>query len=79
MLRRNGVDSLDIMKLGHWKSVQMVQRYTESVDFEDSQKHYKAPMERVADVTDGLTKDDKVPRPRIELGTRGFSVRCSTD
>ena len=21
MLRRNGVDSLDIMKLGHWKSV----------------------------------------------------------
>jgi hypothetical protein len=20
-----------------------------------------------------------VPRPRIELGTRGFSVRCSTD
>ena len=27
------------------------------------------------DATDGLTKDDEVPRPRIELGTRGFSVR----
>jgi len=79
ILRRNGVDSLDIMKLGHWKSIRMVQKYTESVDFEDSQKHYKAPMERLADATDGLTKDDEVPRPRIELGTRGFSVRCSTD
>jgi hypothetical protein len=21
----------------------------------------------------------EVPRPRVELGTRGFSVRCSTD
>jgi len=79
ILRRNGVDSLDIMKLGHWKSLRMVQKYTESVDFEDSQKRYKAPMERLADATSGLTKDDVVPRPRIELGTRGFSVRCSTD
>ena len=57
----------------------MVQKYTESIDFEDSQKHYKALMERLADATDGLTKDDEVPRPRIELGTRGFSVRCSTN
>ena len=79
ILRRNGVDSLDIMKLGHWKSLSMVQRYTESVDFEDSQKRYKAPTQRLMDATDGLSKNDKVPRPRIELGTRGFSVRCSTD
>jgi len=79
ILRRKGIDSLDIMRLGHWKSIGMVQRYTESVNFEDSQKHYKAPMERLADATDGLTKDNEVPRPRIELGTRGFSVRCSTD
>ena len=79
ILRRNGVDSLDIMKLGHWKSIRMVQKYTESVDFEDSQKQYKAPMERLADATDGLQKTGLVPRPRIELGTRGFSVRCSTN
>ena len=79
ILRRKGVDSLDIKELGHWRSMRMVERYTESVDFWDSQKHYKAPMERLADATDGRCKDDEVPRPRIELGTRGFSVRCSTD
>jgi len=85
ILRRNGVDSLDIMKLGHWRSIRMVQKYTESVDFEDSQKHYKAPMERLADATGGLQemtgglhKSSLVPRPRIGLGTRGLSVRCST-
>jgi len=77
--RRNGVDSLDIMRLGHWKSLRMVQWYTESIDFEDSQTRYVAPMERLADATCGLSKKEEVPRPRIELGTRGFSVRCSTD
>ena len=79
ILRRNGVDTLDIMKLGHWKSIQMVQRYTESVDFEDSQKRYRAPMEKLTDLTYGLTKKAVVPKARIELATRGFSVRCSTD
>jgi len=78
ILRRNGVDSLDIMQLGHWRSLRMVQKYTESVTFEDSLKHYEAPMERLTDATGGLGKNEKVPRPRIELGTRGFSVRCST-
>jgi len=85
ILRRNGVDSLDIMKLGHWKSLRMVQKYTESVDFEDSQKRYKAPTERLAyatgglpKTTGGLGKNSEVPRPRIELGTRGFSVREGT-
>jgi len=77
--RRKGVDSLDIMKLGHWKSIRMVQKYTESVDFEDSQKHYKAPTEQLADATGGFQKSGLVPKPRIELGTRGFSVRCSTN
>ena len=76
-----------------WKSIQMVQRYTESVDFEDSQKRYRAPMEGLADstdgllkatdglikTTDGLTKKGLVPKARIELATRGFSVRCSTN
>ncbi len=79
ILRRKGVDTLDIMKLGHWKSMSMVKKYTESVDFEDSQKHYKAPTERLADAAGGLQKDGVVPRPRIELGTRGFSVHCSTN
>jgi site-specific recombinase XerD len=51
ILRRNGVDTLDIMKLGHWKSISMVKRYTESVDFEDSQKHYIAPTEQIKDAT----------------------------
>ena len=78
ILRRRGVDSLDIMKLGHWKSLAMVQLYTESVSFEDSLSHYEAPTERPADATGGLRNNVKVPRPRIELGTRGFSVRCST-
>ena len=53
----------------------MVQKYTESVDFEDSQKHYKAPMERLTDTIGGLAKGYVVPRARVELATRGFSVR----
>ncbi len=76
--RRKGVDTLDIKDLGHWESYRMVELYTKDVDFEDAQKHYKAPTERLADATDGLQKSGVVPRPRIELGTRGFSVRCST-
>jgi integrase len=99
-LRRKGVDSLDIMKLGHWKSIRMVQTYTETVDFEDSQRRYVAPTAEVAKVagddlpaatrgladatrglpemTGGLPETSVVPRNRIELLTRGFSVRCST-
>ena len=47
--RRNGVDTLDIKDLGHWESYRMVELYTKDVDFEDAQKHYKAPTERLAD------------------------------
>jgi len=79
ILRRNKVDSLDIMRLGVWRSLMMVQTYTESVSFDDSLEHYQSPIQRPTDATSGLTKDDEVPRPRIELGTRGFSVHCSTD
>lgn len=43
ILRRNGVDSLDIKELGHWKSHRMVEHYTQDVSFEDAQKHYVAP------------------------------------
>ncbi len=73
------------MRLGHWQSMSMVQKYTESVSFEDSQKHYIAPTDGMADATRGLRKVTRgleeanvVPRNRIELLTRGFSVRCST-
>jgi hypothetical protein len=79
MLRRNHVDSLDIMKLGGWKSLTMVQTYTKSVDFEDAQTRYVAPTAQLVDSISPCVKNEKVPRPRIELGTRGFSVRCSTD
>jgi integrase len=76
ILRRNRVDLLDIMKLGHWKSLAMVQRYTESVDFVDSLQRYHPPLEH-ADVTCGLP-NELVPRSGVEPLTRGFSVRCST-
>ncbi len=75
ILRRNNVDSLDIMRLGGWKSLTMVQTYTESVSFDDSLGHYQSPIRRPADATDGLSEKEEVPKPRIELGTRGFSVR----
>jgi len=78
-LRRNGVDILDIMKLGHWQSMSMVQHYTESVDYENSQTRYHAPTGGLVDQTCRSLKEQMVPRPRIELGTRRFSVYCSTD
>ena len=42
VLARRGVDSLHIMRLGRWESIQMVERYTRSVKFEDSLKLYSA-------------------------------------
>jgi hypothetical protein len=40
LLRKAGVDSLTIKDLGRWESLEMVQRYTRPVTFEDSLKHY---------------------------------------
>jgi len=42
ILAKRGVDSLHIMRLGRWNSIQMVERYTRSVQFEDSLKLYNA-------------------------------------
>jgi site-specific recombinase XerD len=42
ILVKKGVDSLHIMRLGRWGSIQMVERYTRSVRFEDSLKLYSA-------------------------------------
>jgi len=79
ILWRNHVNSLNIMKLGGWKSLAMIQAYTKSVDFEDAQTRYVAPTAQLVDAISPCVKNEKVPRPRIELGTRGFSVRCSTN
>jgi site-specific recombinase XerD len=40
ILAKRGVDSLHIMRLGRWESLDMVERYTRSVKFEDSLKLY---------------------------------------
>jgi len=42
ILAKRGVDSLHIMRLGRWTSIQMVQRYTSSVQFADSLKLYSS-------------------------------------
>jgi integrase len=44
LLRKAGVDTMTIKDLGRWESLEMVQRYTRSVAFEDSLKFYKAPL-----------------------------------
>ena len=44
LLRKAGVDSLTIKDLGRWESLEMVQRYTRSVSFDDSLKYYKPPL-----------------------------------
>ncbi|MFC1993568.1 tyrosine-type recombinase/integrase [Chloroflexota bacterium] len=46
ILAKKGIDSLHIMRLGRWESIQMVERYTRSVRFEDSLKHYRKVMEK---------------------------------
>jgi len=35
---------MTIKDLGRWESLEMVQRYTRSVTFQDSMKFYKAPL-----------------------------------
>jgi site-specific recombinase XerD len=44
ILAKRGIDSLHIMRLGRWESIQMVERYTRFVRFDDSLKFYKAPL-----------------------------------
>jgi len=45
LLRKADVDTMTIKELGRWESLEMVQRYTRSVTFDDSLKFYKAPLE----------------------------------
>ena len=44
VLRKAGVDTMTIKDLGRWESLEMVQRYTRSVTFQDSLKFYKGPL-----------------------------------
>ena len=44
ILLKSGTDSLDIKRLGRWQNLEMVDRYTRSVQFEDSLKFYKPPL-----------------------------------
>ena len=44
LLRKAEVDTMTIKDLGRWESLEMVQRYTRSVSFQDSLKFYKAPL-----------------------------------
>ena len=44
LLRKAGVDVMMIKDLGRWESLEMVQRYTTSISFQDSLKFYKAPL-----------------------------------
>ena len=41
-LHRKGLSTLDIMHLGGWEDLSMVQRYTRSITFDDCLKHYQA-------------------------------------
>ncbi len=44
LLRKAGIDTMTIKDLGRWESLEMVQRYTRSVTFQDSMKFYKSPL-----------------------------------
>jgi integrase/recombinase XerC len=44
LLRKAGIDTMTIKDLGRWESLEMVQRYTRSVNFKDSLKFYRAPL-----------------------------------
>jgi integrase/recombinase XerC len=44
LLRKAGVDTMTIKDLGRWESLEMVQRYTRSVTFQDSLRFYKASL-----------------------------------
>ena len=44
LLRKAGVDTMTIKDRGRWESLEMVQRYTRSISFEDSLRFYKPPL-----------------------------------
>jgi len=63
--RERGVDSADIMTLGNWRSIQMVLRYTKSIDFDNAQRRYREPLRLQAE-------NPRVPSSILGLGTSGI-------
>jgi integrase len=43
-LHKKGISTLSIMHLGRWSSLEMVERYTRSLNFDDCLSHYQAVM-----------------------------------
>ena len=44
LLRKAGVDTMTIRDLGRWESIEMVERYTRSMNFDDCLKLYEPPL-----------------------------------
>lgn len=44
LLRKAGADAITIKDFRRWESLDLVQRYTRSITFNDSLKFYKAPL-----------------------------------
>ena len=44
LLRKSGLDTMTIKDLGRWESLEMVQRYTRSISFQDSLRLYTGPL-----------------------------------
>ncbi len=44
LLRKAGVDTMTIKDLGRWESLEMVERYTRTINFQDNLKFYKGPL-----------------------------------
>lgn len=44
LLRKAGVDTMMIKDLGRWENMDMVLRYTRSINFEDALKDYQPPL-----------------------------------
>jgi len=59
LLRKAGVDTMTIKDLGRWESLDMVQRYTRSVGYQDSLKFYKSPLRQSMIIVDTDTLWEK--------------------
>jgi integrase len=59
LLRKDGVDTMTIKELGRWESLEMVQRYTRSVTFNDSLKFYRAPLKEGNPAVDYATRESR--------------------
>jgi len=70
LLRKAGVDIMTIKDLGRWESLEMVQRYTRSVTFNDSLKFYKAPLKEDEKTS---AKKEAFARQQVNPPTSGIN------